>query len=595
MDSKASQGCKQVSQRNAIGQKLTDLAWQGERMYAGLAGGVLVNAYLKIRQRRIQRFLNATANSPAVQKDVLLKKIRRNIESDFGQEHGFGQIRTIADFRNQVPIGDYEHYRPFIDRVKQGEVQAMFGPNTKVLMFALSSGTTQEAKHLPITREFFQEYRRGWDLWGVQAYWDHPTIRTSNMVQLTSDWQQYQTPGQIPCGNISGFARDSASFVARWLYALPGILMKIRDPEAKLYTALRLTIDGMRIGLLITANPSTLVNLAKLADQHRETLVRDIHNGTLASSFDIPQEIRQALQWRTRRPLPWRAKQLEREIESTGHLYPRDFWKDLGVIGVWSGGTVGAYHEQLRNYYGNVAFRDHGLHASEGRMTIPLEDGTSSGILDILNNYFEFIPEEEYGSRQPTVLEGHELEVGKNYYILLSTSGGLYRYDIQDVVRCDGFQGQAPMLSFLNKGAYISSITGEKLSGFQIVEAIRKGFKEFNFPLELFTMAPEWGDPPGYVLLLEPGFPQSSYSHLAETIDQHLSKLNVEYEDRLNTNRLRPLRIEEVPEGTWNSMREGKLRQKGGSLEQYKHPCLATSLDFLDSIQGQSLSTQTYQ
>ena len=94
-------------------------------------------------------------------------------------------------------------------------------------------------------------------------------------------------------------------------------------------------------------------------------------------------------------------------------------------------------------------------------MTIPLQDESKNGILDFQSSYFEFIPEDQYGSKDPCILEAHELEEGHSYYLLLTNCGGLFRYDIRDVVRCVGFQGQAPLLEFLHKGAHCTNIAGE--------------------------------------------------------------------------------------------------------------------------------------
>ena len=91
-----------------------------------------------------------------------------------------------------------------------------------------------------------------------------------------------------------------------------------------------------------------------------------------------------------------------------------------------------------------------------------MQDETNAGLLDYDSHFFEFIPAEERASSQPTILEADELESGKDYYILLTTLSGFYRYDIHDVVRCVGFVGKCPQLAFLNKGAHFSSLTGEK-------------------------------------------------------------------------------------------------------------------------------------
>jgi hypothetical protein len=341
--------------------------------------------------------------------------------------------------------------------------------------------------------------------------------------------------------------------------------------------------------MIITANPATLVDLARLADQERDSLIRDIHDGTLSDRFDVPAEVREALKRRLSKRHRARAGELEQVAERTGAFLPRDFWPKMTVLAVWTGGSVGAYLPKLREYYGEgTVFRDHGLHASEGRMTIPLHDNSGAGVVDFLHTYFEFIPEAEHGRPDASVLEAHELVEGQTYFIVLTTSGGLYRYDIHDLVRCVGHEGEAPVLEFLNKGSSFSSINGEKLSEFQAVTAVRKAFEQLRLPVELFTLAPQFGDPPGYVLLVESRVAEGTARALVAQIDASLAGLNCEYAERLRNGRLRPLTLKQVPPNTWNALRDGRVSRLGGSMEQYKHPCLVNDLGFIEQILPES-------
>ena len=178
--------------------------------------------------------------------------------------------------------------------------------------------------------------------------------------------------------------------------------------------------------MVMTANPSTLIQLAKLADARKDDLIRDIADGTLSEAANVPGEVRQALGRRISpaktRPAP---TNLKRSSSGAAISSPATSGPRCNSWPIWTGGSVGAYLPALRNDYGQIPIRDHGLSASEGRMTIPVADGTAAGILDVATHFFEFIPENEYGSPDPTVLEAHELEEGKNYYILLTTSSGL--------------------------------------------------------------------------------------------------------------------------------------------------------------------------
>jgi hypothetical protein len=540
--------------------------------------------YLTWIRYRLRRFLSDTRRARDFQHRTLIRKIERNASSDFGRDFGFKSIRNVADFRRQVPILAYEDHHPYMVRVLNGDVTALFAPGTRVLMFAMTSGTTGEPKRLPITEEMFREYRAGWLIWGAGVYGDHRDLMRKKSLQLTSDWRLSTSPSGVPCGQISGLAATTRPRLAQRMFLPPPIATRIHDSADKHYTALRFALQSRDVGMVITANPSTLVEFARRADNERESLVRDIHDGTLTR--DIPGEVRTALKRRIACRDPHRARELERLIDSHGVLLPKHAWPELSVIAVWTGGSVGVFLSQLPELYGNTAVRDHGLSASEGRMSIPLDDGTSAGLLDIYHHYFEFIPVEEHGSASPTVLEGHELNVGRDYYIILTTSGGLYRYDIHDVVRCVGFQGQAPLVKFLNKGKSFSSITGEKISEYQAIRAIERGFQELQMPIDTFTLAPVMERQPRYVLLIERRVHRGRAAELAKRVQANLVEMNEEYATKSATGRLLPIEVREVPPGTWSALRRERTSRRG-NFEEYKHPCLVGELGFVERLLGE--------
>ena len=480
-----------------------------------------------------------------------------------------------------MPVLTYEDHQPYLTRVLAGETTALFSPETRILMFAMTSGTTGEPKRLPITEDLFREYRAGWRMWGAGVYGDHRELVRTKTLQLTSDWQQYRAPSGVPCGQISGLAATTRPKIAQRIFVLPPAAARIHDPAAKHYTALRFALESPRLGMIITANPSTLVEFARRADRERESLVRDIYDGTL--SCDVPTEVRAALVRRIARRRPDRARELEGLIERHSALMPKHAWPRLAVLAVWMGGSVGLFLPQLAELYGPAAVRDHGLSASEGRMTIPLADGTPAGLLDFYHHYFEFIPVEEHGRANPTVLEAHELQEGGEYFIILTTSGGLYRYDIRDVVRCVGFEGQAPLLEFLNKGKNFSNLTGEKISEYQAIEAVEQSFRELSLAIDAFTLAPVMEEKPRYVLLVEPQIHQGRVEELARRVQAQLERVNEEYAEKSASGRLLPLQVREVPAGTWDALRLEKTSQRG-NFEEYKHPCLVSDLAFAERL-----------
>src|SRR5690606_13579380 len=145
--------------------------------------------------------------------------------------------------------------------------------------------------------------------------------------------------------------------------------------------ALRLSVPEAT-GLFLTATPATVVKFAVLGDEYKESLVRDVADGTLSDKFDVPSDVRRELAKRIRKPNPQPAKELEAIVRPTGRLYPKDYW-DLSLVACWLGGTVGSYARHIPEYYGDVPTRDIGLLCSEGRFTSPMQDDTPGGVLEI--------------------------------------------------------------------------------------------------------------------------------------------------------------------------------------------------------------------
>lgn len=543
-------------------------------------------AYLAGLRVLLRRFRVQAKQAQQVQHDALMAKVRRNAASDYGRHHGFGDMHSVEDFRRRHPITRYEDVEPYVRQVMQGNVRAMFAPETKVHMFAVSSGTTGSPKHLPITDELLREYRKGWRIWGGGVYGDHPDLMWKKTLQLSSDWRQSVAESGTPCGQISGLAAETRPMIARPMFLLPPCVNKIHNSEAKHYLTLRLALAQRTVGIIITANPSTLVELAKRADLHRESLIRDLHDGTINSEIPVPRAIREQLHWRLRHKHRQRARELEQIVREEGSLLPRRVWPMLSSIAVWTGGSVGVYLPQVRELYGDVPVRDHGLSASEGRMSIPLSDNCSAGILDYRHHYFEFIPVDEHGSVNPTILEARDLQVGEDYYILLTTSGGLYRYDIQDVIRCVGFEGEAPFIEFLNKGKNFSSITGEKLSEHQVMRAVQSAFDQLQLPPATFTLTPmmdRYQNKPRYMLLMEPTTHAGKATQLAKLVEKNLNEINFEYREKSQSGRLLPAQVLELRPGTWDALRKHRTAERG-NFEEYKHPCLVGQLDYLEQL-----------
>ncbi|HEY2252643.1 MAG TPA: GH3 auxin-responsive promoter family protein [Planctomycetaceae bacterium] len=549
-------------------------------------------AVIPYYRRKLRRFEALLPRAHEVQRATLFDKLHRCADTRFGREHGFAKIQTLADYRRQMPISRYEYFAPYIQAVSRGDVGAMFPPQERVLMFGLSTGTTGESKLNPITPTWLREFRQSLEIWGVKAIVEHSEMVGTKILQINGPGNMGLSPTGLPMGMVSALSFRYQNRVFRSFYALPGDICDISDPDAKYYTILRLAI-AMPCGFLCTVTPANLLRLARTGDHERERLIRDLFDGTLRSDIAVPAALRNRLMPFISRRRPARARELEQIVERTGMLYPKDYWP-LGLISCWLGGTVGFQSRDLPTFYGDVCQRDIGLVSTEGHHTIPFHDGRPEGVLSIRGNYYEFVPAEEMTSASPTVLECHELEPGRDYYLVLTTSSGLYRYDLGDVVRCQGYVGQAPVLEFLNKGKSCSDMEGEKISEHQVVHAVTTASQELGLRLDYFTAVPvrpdntsvsSSHDAPYYALLVEQSaIADSAAGPFLEIVDRELVRQNVMYAGKRLDRYIGAPRLVQLPPGTWTEYARRQADSRGTGDSQYKHPALISDPHFLDQF-----------
>jgi hypothetical protein len=534
-------------------------------------------------RRKLRQFETACLDPETVQTALLHQILRKQAATGFGRDHHFGAIRTIADYRKNVPVAPYEYVAPYIERVQKGETDALLA-DRRVHMFALTSGTTASRKLIPVTDDYLTAYRRGWNMWGVKMFRDHrgKRIAMRPIVQFGGDPDEFRTPAGIPCGNLSGYTAQIQKRIIRWMYVNPAAAFKLKDAKSRFYVALRFAL-GRPVSQFMAANPSTLVQLARTLDSEKEHLIRDIANGTLRADLDLPPDIRAALTPKVKKNVEL-AKFLESIAGRSEHLFPKDVWPpETIIINTWTGGSMGPYLRQLPQYFGTPPVRDFGLLASEGRMTIPFDNDTPSGVLDIWSHYFEFVPEGEIDSPQPTVLGAHELVEGGSYYIVPTTLYGLYRYHISDLVRVTGFYGRTPLVEFLGKGHRFANLTGEKLSEYHVTRAMDAVSKRSPQPISAYSLAPVWDETvPYYAIFLEEpdAADEGRLREFLRQLDRALGEENIEYAAKRESGRLGPVRAAIVPTGTWAAWDLTRLAKTGGSPEQYKRPCLIGDLEF---------------
>ena len=204
-------------------------------------------------------------------------------------------------------------------------------------------------------------------------------------------------------------------------------------------------------------------------------------------------------------PNPARADELQAILKRDGALTPTAVWPNLRLVSCWKGGTMPLYLRKLPAVFSDVPVRDLGYMASEGRGATPLVNSGAAGVLNVTSHFFEFVPEEQRDDPNQTFLTADQLESNREYYIYFSTSAGLYRYDINDVVRVVDFYRNTPVIQFVRKGQGMTSITGEKLTESQVTGALLDAVESGGHDVQHFTACVQWGEPPRYALYAELG------------------------------------------------------------------------------------------
>ena len=509
-----------------------------------------------------RQFERATLDVQATQRAVLQEILGYAADTAFGREHGFAGIEGYADFAAKVPVRDYEAHRPWVMRHARGEEGVLF-PG-KPLMYNRSSGTTAEPKLLPVTPYAFERTikDRG-KLWLYGLMRHYPGMYAGKDLVLVSPAEEGRTEDGTPFGSLSGLVYTHIPDFMKLVHSAPPVVIEIADYDAKVYTILRFAVAS-DVTCVFTGNPATVLNLATMADAWRDDLIRDIRAGTLRADLPIPEKIRAECEAMLS-PAPALADRLQGFVDSHGALRPRDYWPNLRLLHTWTNGNCALVVPRLAPWFGDVPVLDFGYIASEITATDLIDPATAGSILQVRNAFYEFKREEVIDDPAAPFLLAHELEVGGRYYIYVTTFGGLYRYDMNDVLEVVGHFHQAPIVRFLYKGKGVTSLQGEKLSEAQLMEAVSRASRETAIAHDFYVA---WANAPEarYDLYIEftPAIGEEDRARFGAAVDAALDVVNVEWEAKRHSRRLHPPRIIPLREKSFDAYR--RLRLAEGAL-----------------------------
>jgi hypothetical protein len=536
-----------------------------------------------VGKRSARRFDKACQDPGRVQASLLLDMVRNNAGTEYGQRYDFGAIRTVADYQRNVPVISYEDIKEDMMRVVSG-TRNVFTAEDPV-MFAQTSGTTGDPKFIPVTpTDRGTAHTDQMRTWLYHAQKAHPGILDYKIVSLVSPAIEGYTASGLPFGSTSGHIYKNMPGIVQRAYSVPYRVFEIEDYQAKYYTIMRIALEH-DVRFLATANPSSIIKLCDKADAHAEQLIRDIHDGGLARTLAIEPEIRRQLEQQLC-PNPKRALQLQQlRSHRDGRLLAGDYWPQLGLIGCWKGGTVGHYLNQFDGWFNPdgkrpVPVRDWGYLSSEARGSIPLSDEGSMGVLTIATNFFEFVAVDDLEARRDdpaswTFLTADALETGEEYYIFVTTTSGLYRYDINDVIKVVDYYLRTPQIIFLRKGRGMTNLTGEKISVNQIIRAFQEASKATGAIPDHFKAEADV-DNTRYILRVEfaSRVDDTVLRKFLKVLDSTLKDVNIEYKAKRDSTRLGPPVLHVMNEG-WYERGRRQLAESGKRVFQAKTEILS--------------------
>jgi hypothetical protein len=428
-------------------------------------------------------FRRATRLVAEVQTRLLARLVERNRDTDFGRTHGFRHVRGPRDFQKCVPLSRYEDYGEAVRRIGAGEANVLTAERVRLL--EPTSGTAGGEKLVPYTNTLRRQFQRAVSPWVADLLWQRPALRRGRSYWSISPalGPPRRTPGGVPVG----FDDDTAYLggLERWalarLLAVPPSVARLPDVERFRYATLLHLLRARDLALISVWSPTFLPALLAPLEEWHERLCYDLARGT--SGPRGPSRDAQLITiFRSHLSLPEKLRQV---------------WPGLALISCWADGSAARYLGEVRALFPQVEIQPKGLLATEGCVSFPLL-GRPAPVLAVRSHFFEFAPADGDDCRL-----AHELEVGRRYRVVLTTGGGLYRYELRDEVEVAGFEGQAPLLRFLGKADRVSDLAGEKLSEPHVRVVLDRLFTDNSLSPRFAMLVPVEGCPPHYRLYVQ--------------------------------------------------------------------------------------------
>ena len=532
--------------------------------------GIFLNGLLSIRMKLLRwtvyQPLKSAATDPWMHQQKLLSEIlHQNRNTAIGKKFNFDAIDTYDKFRELLPVHSYEDVRVLIEEQEKAKTPVL---NAELpVMYNQTSGTTGLPKYIPIVKSTLEQIKRSQNIFSYVQYQTVPEGFYGKLLGLVSPAIEGYLPSGTPYGSASGLIYKNMPRIARNKYAVPYEVFEIADYDVKYYVIVAFALAEKNITYLGSANPSTFLRMLEVIKARKEDLLNDIETGSLKFIGKVQPEIASKIST-SFKANPERAAEIRALAEQPGELSFAALWPYLKIVTTWTGGSCGIALNKIKTKLpAETKIFELGYLASEVRGTITI-NGDNEGILTFQDNFFEFVEKEKWENGVRDFQTIAQIEPQKEYYIFVTSHSGLYRYDMNDIIYVTGTFEKTPTIRFVQKGKGVVNITGEKLYESQVIVAMDKIEKEFNFSTTFYQMI---GDEEKiqYELYLEADLDPASKTSVEASIDAQLCEINLEYKSKRHGGRLNPLQLHLLNKGTFEKYKTACL-DKGQREGQFK-------------------------
>ncbi len=495
-----------------------------------------ISRLVRFRLWRIESWMN---NPVAAQRHVLQHLITSAQYTEFGRKYSFDKLFTIKDFKQAVPIHEYDDIKPYIERLMEGEENLLW--NTPVNWFAKSSGTTSEkSKFIPVTDESLEEthFQGAKDVLALYYnFYPESDLLTGKGLVIGGSHQVSKLNDETQYGDLSAVLMQNTPFWGHWL----------RTPE-------------LSIALLDEWENK----IEKLA---QSTIVENV-----TSISGVPT---------------WTLILIKRILELSGKQTLKEVWPNLELY-IHGGVSFTPYKDQFKKLVGGPINYIDLYNASEGFFAAQ-DNPAEEGMLLYLDHgiFYEFLPVDEYGKTDCETVGLEAVKLGKNYAPVISTNGGLWRYLVGDTVQ---FTSLAPFkIKVSGRIKHFINAFGEELIVDNSDKAIALACEKTHATFNDYTAAPIYFSETGngsHEWLIEFEIAPSDLGLFTFELDNALKNINSDYEAKRHKDiALRMPVVKALPKGLFNNW----LKSKGKLGGQHKVPRLSNNRTYVDEILALSL------